>query len=165
MIRASSVLFWFGLVIVTSLALYRTSDQVHALNLQLRDINTSIDSERQGIHVLKAEWVYLANPARVETAAKKHLALRPTTASQVVSLKSLAEALPTRTEAMGSVSVNATPLATVKTSLALPPVPIAKPKIVAVNDHINDHVTLRHTASSSASDTIGALLAELGSNP
>jgi cell division protein FtsL len=164
MIRASSVLFWFGLVIVASLALYRTSDQVHALDLQMRDLSAAIDSERQSIHVLKAEWVYLANPARVEAAAKKHLALRPTAPAQVVSLKSLDEALPTRTEAMSSVSVSTAPIANVKTSLA--PMPIAKPKIVAVDDHINDHIVIQHTASAQGSlDSIGALLAELGAHP
>ena len=175
MIRTSSVLFWFGLIIVASLALYRTSDRVHELNLQLHDINTSIEEEQKSIHVLKAEWVYLANPARIEAAAQKHLALRPTSPQQVAQMDSLAEILPTRSEAMASVAISGTPIANIKTSLE----PMA-PRVVAVNalhklhptvtaadtTHINDHMTMERTASAQPlPDSIGALINELGTHP
>jgi hypothetical protein len=168
MIRASSILFWFGLIIITSLVLYRTSDRVHALDMQLRDLNASIESEQQSIHVLKAEWVYLANPARVEAEARKHLATRATSPTQVISMKALDDALPTRAEAAESVAVTTPPIATVKTTLALAPRPAAKPKIVAAaNDtHINDRMIIQHTASVQATPgSIDSLLAELGSRP
>ncbi|MFY9289000.1 MAG: hypothetical protein WAO98_10930 [Alphaproteobacteria bacterium] len=175
MIRTSSVLFWFGLIIVASLALYRTSDRVHELNQQLRDVTASIEAEQQRIHVLKAEWVYLANPARIENSARRHLALRPTSPQQVVHLDTISEILPTRKEAMALVSVTSTPMATVKTSLAPRPVvvtsspskPAAKTIAVAAADsgHINDHMIMERTASAKPVDPIGNFINELGTHP
>lgn len=178
MIRASSILFWSGLAIVASLAFYRTTDRVQSLGQQLYDLNASIEAEQKSIHVLKAEWVYLANPARVETEAKKHLALRPTAPQQVARMSDLAEIFPTRGEAMSSVAVNATPIATVKTSLAAPAIHTAaqapahlsahgkaKP-IMAVasvdTGHINDHMIMQHATPAPASpDAIGSLINKL----
>ena len=171
MTRTSSVLFWFGLTIVASLALYRTSDRVHELNTQLRDINSAIEAEQQSLHVLKAEWVYLANPARVEAAAHKHLALRPTSPQQVTALDSLAEVLPTRSETMASVAITGTPIANIKSSLpprAMAVAVLAKTKVpvtVASADsgHINDHMMMQRTASAAPMpDSIGSLITELG---
>lgn len=162
MIRTSSLLFWFSLTIAASVALYHTSDRVRDLNHQLRGLNNSIEAEQRSIHVLKAEWVYLSNPARVEMEAKKHLALKPASPQQVIAMRDLADALPTRAEAMGPVAVTATPIATVKTSMAEPPAAPARPrKTVAVADtsHINDHLVIQHTASAEPlPDSIGALL-------
>ncbi len=175
MIRTSSVLFWFGLTIVASLGLYRTSDRVHEMSQQLHALNSAIDAEQQSIHVLKAEWVYLANPARVEAAAKKHLALRPTSPQQVGDLGTLSETLPTRGEAMASVAITGTPIANVRTSLAaLPPRTNAvaskhkAPVAVAAADtgHINDHMTMQRTASAAPlPDSIGSLISDLGTHP
>lgn len=174
MIRTSSVLFWFGLTIIASLALYRTSDRVHELNTQLREINAAIEAEQQSLHVLKAEWVYLANPARVEAAAHKHLALRPTSPQQVTDLGSLAEALPTRSEAMAAVAISGTPIANIKSTLE-PIAPRAavvaavakhKPTVTvasADSGHINDHMMMQRTASAAPlPDSIGTLITELG---
>jgi hypothetical protein len=145
----------------------------------LRDVNASIDAEKQSIHVLKAEWIYLANPARIEAASKKHLAaLRPTTAQQVATLDTLPEVLPTRGEAMASVAVNATPMANIKTSLAaLPPElpavraaapsrkPVLKPVAVASagTGHLRDHMVIQRTASAAPlpGDSIAALINRL----
>jgi cell division protein FtsL len=168
MIRASQILFWFGLTLAAATALYHTSDRTRELDHQLRDIDAAIESEQQTIHVLNAEWVYLANPARVETEAKKHLDLRPTATAQVIALSNLADALPTRREAMGSVAVSTPPIATIKTSLALPaPSPVAHKVAVAVeNSHIKDRLIIQRAdarTASAQSDQIGALIGELGS--
>jgi cell division protein FtsL len=173
MIRTSQILFWFGLTIAASLALYHTSDRVQELDQQLRGITTAIEAEQQSIHVLKAEWVYLANPARIEATAKKHLALRPTSPQQITRMEDLAEIAPTRHEAMASVAVNATPMANIHTSLALPPHVIPEPKhkaTIAVasvdTGHINEHMIMQRTASAQPlPDSIGSLITELGTHP
>lgn len=176
MIRTSSILFWFSLIIIASLGLYRTSNRVQELGEQLRGINSSIESEKQKIHVLKAEWAYLASPSRIETATHKHLALRPTSPQQVATIDTLSEVLPTRTEAMASVAVNATPVANVKTTLAArvsPPQSTvvshnskAKPVVVADNDagHLRDHMIMVQRTASAAplpGDSIGSLINNL----
>jgi len=177
--RTPTILFWFSLIIITSIGLYRTSNRVQELNQQLHNINAAIDAEKQSLHVLKAEWVYLANPARIETASRRHLALRPSTPKQVATMDTLSEVLPTRTEAMQSVAVNATPMANVKTTLAsLPPSTptitvdhankhLTKPVTVASVDsgHLRDHMVIQRTASAEPlpGDSIGALIGRLNS--
>jgi cell division protein FtsL len=99
MIRASSILFWFALTILVSVALYSTSYRVHDLNLRLRSLNTEIATEQRTIHVLKAEWVYLANPARIEMAARKYLAMNPTSVSQIAKLEDIPDRIPLRADA------------------------------------------------------------------
>jgi len=176
MTRSSSVLFLFGLILIASLAFYRTSDRVRDLNTQLHDINAAIETEQKSIHVLKAEWVYLANPARIEAIAKKHLAMRPASPQQITQMNTLSEVLPTRSEAMASVSVTSTPIANIKTTLAS-----LRPKITAFvkhkthvaaaapadtdHDHINDHMTMERTASAAPlPDSIGSLINDLDSH-
>lgn len=174
MIRASSILFWFGLTIAASLAFYRTSGGVQTLEEQLRNLHTAIETERQSLHVLKAEWVYLANPARIEKQARRHLALRPTVPQQIVPLNELAEVLPTQREAMASVAVNATPIANVRTAraprAAAKPVRTTAPKpsmAVASADtgHINERMIIQQSPANTAPDSIGALIDELDASP
>lgn len=178
MIRTSSVLFWFALTIIASLALYRTSDRVHELNAQLQNINASIEAEQQSLHVLKAEWVYLSNPARVEAAAHKHLATRPTNPQQVAQLADLGEVLPTRAEAMASVAISGTPMANIKSNLS--PLPSRAVSLAALSksvgkaktpvtvtasdsSHINETMHMQRTASAAPlHDSIGTLITELG---
>ena len=121
--------------------------------------------------MLKAEWVFLSNPSRVEEEAKKLLVLKPTAPSQVIQLANLDDALPTREEAEENVAVTSTPIANVETNMAaLPPPPAPKPtyKIaVAAADtgHINNRIKIQRTASALPADSIGALISGLGSHP
>ena len=177
MIRSSSVLFWFGLVIIASIALYRTSDRVQELNHQLSIVNAAIESEQQSIHVLKAEWVYLANPDRVKMLAQKHLALRQTSPQQIASLEGFTEILPTRHESQTSVAVTTTPIVNVHTSLAaLSPSQHfasthAKPANIHVasanTGHIADHMLMQHSASAQqvSLDPIGSLIGQINAHP
>jgi len=170
MIRASQILFWFSLSIGASIMLYHTSDRARELNQQLRTINNAIANEEDSIHVLKAEWVYLANPARVEAETKKHLALHATAPKQVIALDALDDELPTNKEAMESVAVNSVPIASVKVSMTRPPEPPPSRKVVVADrGHINNHMNIGRatakTASAQPRDPIGAYISGLGSRP
>jgi hypothetical protein len=92
----SSLLCWFALAIGASLILYHTSDRVTSLGHQLNGLNEQIEAEQQSLHVLQAEWVYLANPARVEAATLRHLDLQPTAPARVVAMKDISTLLPLR---------------------------------------------------------------------
>ncbi len=183
MIRVSSILFWFCLALVASIGLYRTSDRVQELNRELTSLNTSIDSEQRSLHVLKAEWVYLASPSRLEGLAARHLALRPTLSQQTTTLGNLAALMPTRKEVTASVSVTGTPIANVHNSLIAPqPQPMAmnaahdakathgKASSIAAasvdTSHVTDHMLMQRTASiQPPTDPIGEMLAQLDQRP
>lgn len=105
MTRSFSFLTWFGLVILASLALYHVSDRTQKLDLELRQLNSAIMSEKQNLHVIKADYVYLTNPERLEKSAKRFLAIRPSVPQQVASLNDIEHRLPTRGEALASAAV------------------------------------------------------------
>jgi len=177
----SSLLSWFGLTLAASLLLYHTSDRVTALNRQLHDINTQIESEQQSLHILKAEWVYLANPARVEAEAKRHLNMQAALPSHVVSMSSvmIANLAPLRP---GVEPIPQTQVAEAEIHDTLAPMTVTKVQsdsfsttlhsthdrvFASINSgHINDHVLLQHGAVTQAStDTIGTLINSLSLRP
>lgn len=165
----SSLLSWFALAIVASVMLYHTSDRVNALGQELSALNAQIEAEQQSLHVLNAEWVYLANPARVESVAKRHLDLQPTQPDHVLALKDIGSLLPLHD--------GAEPAPQVETAQAAPPaapapvVHVAQHKndrvIATINaGHINDHMIMQHAAIAKPStDRIGALISSLSLNP
>ena len=175
----SSLLFWLGMVIVASLMLYHTSDRVNELGRQLRAINAQIDSEQQSLHVLKAEWVYLANPARVEAEVEGHLNLRPTDPKRVASLQSMSDLLPLQNgDTAIAKTQNTMPVQTAETAPAAHDVSDApatqlphtrRERIIAALNagHINDHMLMQHKVENSgtvlaSTDKIGALISSLG---
>lgn len=132
MTRASTTFVWFSLTLFVSLGLYHTSYRVEELDRQLRAINSEIEAEQRNIHVLKAEWVYLANPSRIESAARKHLDLKPTAPTQVTSVQKISRLIPTQEEA---VRIAKTESAASRTVANAAPRPAAhKPRIAAEED-------------------------------
>lgn len=142
MTRASIILFWFSLTIVVSLGLYHTSYRVEELDRTLRSLNAQIEMEQRNIHVLKAEYVFLTNPARIEAVARKHLALQPTEPKQISKLGRLASLIPTRLE--GARLAEVAPLR----PAAATPRPAAEE-----TDRVNTHLAIRKTASAESSLT------------
>lgn len=150
MTRTSSITFWFVLTIVASAALYHTSYQVQSLNRQLRITNNQIEAEQKNLHVLQAEWVFLASPQKLEKAAAKHLALKPANPQQVMTLATLVDRLPTREERLAGFKLDGVPLASVKTNL--------QPRVVAATNttrtaaeqrsHINNRMVMAQNSGS-----------------
>ena len=64
-------------------------NQVQGLEKQLVVINRSIQDDIKTIHVLKAEWSHLNNPARLRKLAAKHISLNPIQAEQIINLSAL----------------------------------------------------------------------------
>jgi hypothetical protein len=178
----SSLLTWVGLAIAASLILYHTSDRVNALSHSLTTLNTQIEAEQQSLHVLNAEWVYLANPARIDAAVRRHLALLPTAPRRVVMLKDIASLLPLH-DGVGpspTIETAATVPLTITTLVAtsLTPTLVTARLQPVIHDasllktghviatlgssHINEHMIMTHTAAIEASnDGIGALINSL----
>jgi hypothetical protein len=176
MIRSySSLLTWLGLTIAASLALYHTSDRVNALDQQLRTLNAQIESEQSSMHVLKAEWVYLANPARVEAETQRHLDLQPTAPRRVAALRDIGDLLPLRNGVEPSPQIQTAEVVPVAlkapAARAVAQIPAPHTKydrvIASINaGRINDHMIMQHTPSTDApTDKIGALIGTMGLHP
>ena len=82
---------FFALVLCIFLGagLYKIKHGVSDLEKDLKSIHGQIAHAEESIHLLKAEWVYLNNPSRLEELNKKHLNLKPVEAIQIASLKSI----------------------------------------------------------------------------
>lgn len=144
MTRLSTTLFWLSLTILVSLGLYHTSYRVDSLGRQLRALNEQIEAEQRTIHVLKAEWVFLANPARLEATAKKHLDLKPTEPHQVAVLRSLKSMIPTRKETGNTDTFEAKPIA----SLGLRNAPHRLKAVAEETGRINTRLVIQKTAQA-----------------
>jgi hypothetical protein len=74
-----------GLVASASFVLFHTSYEVQALDQQLGALNQDIRQEQEAIRVLRAEWAYLNQPARLRTLGAQFSPLAPVRPSQVIA--------------------------------------------------------------------------------
>lgn len=88
MIRPAT-LFWIALAGCVGYGLYHLKNEVQALEDELFRVNRTILAEQEQIHVLRAEWSYLNQPARLQALASRHLDLQPTKPSQLGTIANL----------------------------------------------------------------------------
>ena len=62
---------------------------VQELEGQLTTINRNIQSDIKSIHILKAEWSHLNDPARLHNLVVKHISLNPVQAEQIINYSAL----------------------------------------------------------------------------
>lgn len=74
-----------GLVASASFVLFHTSYEVQALDQKLGSLNHEIRREQEAIRVLRAEWAYLNQPARLRTLGEQFSPLAPIRPSQVIA--------------------------------------------------------------------------------
>jgi len=157
MIRScSSLLLGLAATIGASLMLYHTSDRVAALDRRLTEINEEIEAEEESLHVLRADWVYLANPARVEGQAFRYLNMQPTELQRIMTSENIGKVLPLNSESptmvaeapQEPVSDNVISGDVQSTKPSDPLGKSDKPVYAALNEgRINDHVILRHASN------------------
>jgi len=80
---------WFGLVFAVAVALFVLKYEVQGLEDELATQQSEIDSHKQTIYVLEAEWTYLNEPARIRRLGMEHLQLAPVPPSRIVPLEAL----------------------------------------------------------------------------
>jgi hypothetical protein len=80
--------------------LYQLKYDVASLRDRAQSLAQTLDSERQAIHVLSAEWAYLNRPERLAELVKRHLDLVPLAADQIIP----ADAIPPRGSAQGQIA-------------------------------------------------------------
>jgi hypothetical protein len=93
MMRGVTIL-WAILATVAGTALFLLKYEVQGQEERLRDLRKDIVDTEEAIHVLKAEWSYLNDPARLREQAERHLALHPLKPSQIGTIDSLPMAEP-----------------------------------------------------------------------
>jgi len=91
MMRHSTLLFVL-LAGAISLILFSVKYQVQDLEAELGAMERTIASDRRAIRVLKAEWSYLNNPARLRGLAERHLGLEPVKPGQYGGIDELPDA-------------------------------------------------------------------------
>lgn len=88
MIRLVTVL-WMFLVLGGGVGLYLLKHEVQAMEAKLNETRRLTYADQQAIHVLKAEWTYLNEPARLKSLAERHLGMEPMSATQVAMISDL----------------------------------------------------------------------------
>lgn len=86
MIRGfAGTILWACLAGAVGVGLFFVKHEVKDQETRLADINREIQRNQEEMHVLRAEWSYLNDPARLRELAEKHLAMHPINANQVVA--------------------------------------------------------------------------------
>lgn len=91
-----STIVWIAVSCAASGILYQTSYRAQEQERELARLNRAIVAEQDSIQILKAEWAYLNDPARLEKASSEHLLLQATSAAQIARLSDLPEKDPNR---------------------------------------------------------------------
>jgi cell division protein FtsL len=81
------------LAVALASVLLTVTHRVRGLEEELGSLRTSITAEQQKIHVLKAEFSFLAEPERLRRLAATHLGLVPVEPGQLTSFAALDEVL------------------------------------------------------------------------
>jgi hypothetical protein len=87
-------LLWLALAIVAGAGLFHVSYRVQSLEEELTQVSRDILREQETIHLLRAEWSYLNEPTRLAELTRRHLALAPLSADQMVRIEDLPLRLP-----------------------------------------------------------------------
>lgn len=86
---------WVGTVVSACLAgavgigLFFIKHEVKEQEARLAELNRDIQRNQESIHVLKAEWSFLNDPARLRHLSEKYLGMRVMSPNQIATLNSL----------------------------------------------------------------------------
>jgi cell division protein FtsL len=81
-----STVLWACLIACIGVGLFFIKHEVKDQEHRLAALAGEIHRNQETIHVLRAEWSYLNDPARLRALSEKHLGMRPVTPNQVATL-------------------------------------------------------------------------------
>lgn len=87
------VALWSVLAVGVGVGLFLLKHEVQSLEDDLNRINRDIQARQESIHVLKAEWSFLNDPARLRRLAETHLHMTAPLPDQVTGAATMAAAL------------------------------------------------------------------------
>ena len=85
MLRFVNICLVLGLVAL-AYVIYQAKYEAHTLDERIIVLNKEIETERDALAVLRAEWSLLNRPERIERLAKKYLKLTPAHPQQLLIL-------------------------------------------------------------------------------
>ncbi len=80
----SSVTTYLVILAVSAAFLFAIKHKVQMLSKELKELNQKIISEKENIHILKAEYTYLTNPKRIKKLIDSNLALQTIKPNQII---------------------------------------------------------------------------------
>jgi cell division protein FtsL len=89
MIRLATVL-WLVVVAFVGFGMFKVKYEVMDLEDELARANRAIAADQDAIHVLKAEWAFLAQPSRLAELSRRHLDLVPLGTAQLGQIDAIA---------------------------------------------------------------------------
>lgn len=78
------VYFYLSMLLIAGYFLFAVKSEVQNLNFQINAYKKQIESEKNNLSILKAEFAYLTSPKRLTQLTSKHLHLNPITAGQTI---------------------------------------------------------------------------------
>jgi len=120
-------------------ALFQVAFEVSELDDELARLNHDIRTDRDAIHVLRAEWSFLNQPERLEELTLRHLDLRPVSGAQIAGTGAVPvlpqQDLPTTgSNIAGVITPAAIPAAAPR---AKPAAPAPQPPVARAADKVN----------------------------
>lgn len=82
-------LVWMALAIAAGIGLFLLKYEVSAMEDRLAQIQRDTKSDLAAIHVLRAEWSYLNQPARLDDLGRRLLLLEPVSSNQSVTVNDI----------------------------------------------------------------------------
>ena len=65
------------------------NNKVIALENDLERIHAKIHEDQNALHVLKAEWTHLNDPARIRHLSENHIHMKPLRGEQIISFSAI----------------------------------------------------------------------------
>jgi hypothetical protein len=81
-----ATLVWVLLAVLSGTGLFLVKYEVQALEERLAAINHDILDDMEAVHVLKAEWAWLNQPARLDDLGRRLLDMEPVSSAQIRSI-------------------------------------------------------------------------------
>jgi hypothetical protein len=87
--RRLPIFAWVLTVAVALFLLYHVKYKVESVRSQVRETARELESEREALHVVAAEWAYLNRPERLRSLADKYLSSSGVTVDQIAEIEAI----------------------------------------------------------------------------
>jgi len=87
--RKFAPLLWIVVIVLAAFGLYRVKYEVKNIKSQIAATQQQLESQRELLHVVAAEWAYLNRPDRLQMLSAKYLSSASLTVDQIADLQAI----------------------------------------------------------------------------